>query len=763
MVRTPVRLLALAQILLLALGLTLVANAGATAPAIPWHPLETPDELLAAQREVPQGKTRADMWRQARAQALAIGAQSGDGALASAAWEEMGPSNMGGRVTDLAFDPTRGANGTLIAASSGGGVWAADADTLVFKSIWPNDLPQGIGALARASDGTLFVGTGEANPGGGSIVFGGNGVYRSRDGGATWQHLGLADSGAIGRMVVDPKDPKTIFVAATGDLFQPGGQRGVYRSTDGGDTWTQVLAGANDTTGAVDLAIDPQNPDNVYTTMWDHRREPDLRRYGGPGSGLFRSSDGGTTWKPAGSGFPTGNLGRMGVAVSATAPNIVYAIVSTTAGPFQGFYKSVDSGATWVSTSPAGDPAGLIFSQSTFGWWFGRLWVDPINPNHVFVAGVSLLSSLDGGVVFAPHTGPHADEHAMVWDSTDPTRVFLGNDGGVYRSDNRGLVNAQWTAATHQPWMQPYTIDVSQQNPDRVVAGFQDNGCNRSWNSSGTPSASGWTSYCGGDGEAAIINPTNQNNIFGCSQYGNCVRSTDGGNATAAIGATTSNRRNWTTPIVFDPNDPNVMYYAGNRVNRSTTNGNGGWQAISPDLARTAGRDTAYPFGTAFTLAVSTSDPNTLWVGMDDGGVWRTTNLGGSWERVTVAPSLSETWVSEIAIDPATTNHVLVTYSGFREGNDAAHVFETTDGGATWTDISGNLPNAPVNDILLLGNRMVVGTDIGVFATGDGGQSWVRAGEGLPLVPVMDLVYQKATNTVVAGTFGRGLWRLRLP
>ena len=763
MVRMPIRTLAIAQILLLALGLTLLTTARGATPGVPWHPLETPDELLAAQRAVPAGETRADMWRQARQQALAIAAESGNAEVAAIDWQEMGPSNMGGRVVDLAFDPTRGANGTLIAASAGGGVWAADADTLVFKSIWPNDLPQGIGALARASDGTLFVGTGEANPGGGSIVFGGNGVYRSRDGGATWEHIGLADSGAIGRMMVDPKNPKRLFVAATGDLFQPGGQRGVYRSTDGGDTWTLVLAGANDTTGAVDLAIDPQNPDNVYTTMWDHRREPDLRRYGGPGSGLYRSTNGGNTWTRGGTGFPTGDLGRMGLAVSATAPNVVYAIVNTTAGPFQGFYKSVDFGATWVSTSPAGDPAGLVFSQSTFGWWFGRVWIDPVNPNHVFIAGVSLLSSVDGGVVFAPHSGPHADQHAMVWDPTDPTRVFLGNDGGVYRSDNRGLVNVQWTAATNQPFMQAYTVDVSQQNPDRLVAGFQDNGCGRSWNASGVTSTSGWTSYCGGDGEATIINPNNENNIFGCSQYGSCSRSTNGGNNSAGIGTTTSNRRNWTTPILFDPNSTNVMYYAGNRVNRSTTNGNAGWQVISPDLARTAGRDTAYPFGTAFTVAVSGSDPNTLWVGMDDGGVWRTRNLGGAWEKVTVEPSLSETWVSEIVIDPADVDHVLVTYSGFRAGSDAAHVFETTDGGATWADISGNLPNSPVNDLLLLGEQMVVGTDIGVFASSDGGQTWLGAGDGLPMVPVMDLAYQKATNTVVAGTFGRGLWRLPLP
>lgn len=757
------RLLAITQATLLTAALALLPHMGVAAPPVEWHPLETPDELLAAQREVPEGLTRAQAWRAARDQALALGeaTAAADPALASAAWEEMGPSNIGGRVTDLVFDPD---SGTVIAAAASGGVWAADADELVFESIWPDEYPQGIGALARASDGTLYVGTGEANPGGGSIVFGGDGVYRSDDGGESWHHLGLEASGAIGRMVVDPTNPGTLYVAATGDLFNPGGERGLYRTTDGGDTWELVLAGENDTTGAVDLAIDPQNPDRVYVTMWDHLREPDRRRYGGPGSGLFRSADGGDTWERVGGGFPTGDLGRMGIAVSASAPNVLYAIVNTTAGPFEGFYKSLDYGSTWVKTSVAGDPAGLYFSQSTFGWWFGRVWVDPINPQHVFVAGVSLTSSLDGGVTFGPHVGPHADQHAMAWDPDNPARVFLGNDGGVYRSNSRGLVNAGWTAASYQPWMQAYMIDVSQDDPDRLVAGFQDNGCGRSWSSSGETSTSGWTSYCGGDGESVLINPTDQSNIFGCSQYGNCRRSTDGGNSSSGIGSTTSNRRNWTTPLVFDPNDPTVMYYAGNVVNRSTTNGNGGWEPISDDLSKGPGRDTTgYPFGTAFSLAVSASDPQTLWVGFDDGGVWRTTDLGATWTSVTVDPSVADTWMSQITIDPADADHVFVTYSGFRAGSDAAHVYETTDGGTTWTDISGDLPNAPVNDLLLIGDAIVVGTDVGVFLSRDGGASWLRAGESLPMAPVLDLAHQEATGAVVAGTFGRGLWRLSLP
>ena len=745
-----------ALVLLLALLLAVAATRPAATNLVPANgPLQAPGDWMAQARQTDRGMSTGEAFERARRQAIAVGNETAvqNPEVAAAAWENRGPHNLGGRVVDVVVDPTLA--DTIYIAAAGGGLWKSTDAGMTYSPIWPSDWGQGMGALAIAPDGTLYAGTGEANPGGGSIVFGGTGIYRSRDKGATWEHVGLPDSGAIGRIVVDPKNPNRIFVAAAGDLFNPGGERGVYRSTDGGDTWTLALAGANDTTGAVDLAIDPANPDRVFAAMWDHRREPDLRRYGGEGSGVFRTTNGGTSWERLGTGLPavSPNVGRIGIAVAPNLPNVVYAIVNTAAGPFEGFYKSVDGGTTWAKTSAAGNPGDLFFSQSTFGWWFGRIYVSPLNANHVFVAGVALTASQDGGLTFVPHTGPHADQHAMAWDPKVPGRVYLGNDGGMYRHDQGALTPAGWVKATDQPWMQFYSINVSQQDPTRLVGGLQDNGCTRSY-------PGNWNSYCGGDGVSTGIDPTDQNFVYGCSQYGNCSRSTNGADTNARFGATVSSRRNWQTAITFDPNNTNVMYYVGDVVNRSTDKG-ATWKAISPPLSTNAGRDKSYPFGTATTVAVAPTDSDRIYVGFDEGTIWKTRDQGTTWQQIDPEVLPGE-WVSRIAVDPADEETLYATFSGFRSGVRDAKVMRSDDGGDSWTDISGNLPDAPVNDIILTGQQMIVGTDVGVFTSSDGGSRWLRLGSGLPMAAVMDIDYQAATDTVVAGTFGRGIWSVPL-
>src|SRR5437762_5318939 len=356
----------------------------------------------------------------AQAAALAQAAEQSNRPLATARWRFAGPTNIGGRVVDIAVDPV--APDTIYVAAATGGVWKSADRGAQFTSIWPATNPQAMGALVIASNGTLFAGTGEANPGGGSITYGGSGVYRSTDGGAAWQLVGLMDSGTIGRLAVDPTDPQHIFAAAAGNLFNPGGERGVYESTDGGSTWPRVLAGDNDTTGAVDLAIDPINPNRVFAAMWDHLREPDLRTYGGVGSGLYRSTDGGSTWQRLTNGLPgpATTVGRIGVALAPSNPQRVYAIVNQTNGSFQGFYRSDDGGDSWTILSPNSTLAG---AQSTYGWWFSRVWVDPLDQAHVFAAGVSLCESLNSGTSFTAEVSPHADDHAMAWDLKVPGRV----------------------------------------------------------------------------------------------------------------------------------------------------------------------------------------------------------------------------------------------------------------------------------------------------------------------------------------------------
>jgi photosystem II stability/assembly factor-like uncharacterized protein len=712
-----------------------------------------PEDWFVTQRVVVGGiPVGAPERARAQADALASLTVRSDPSLAAARWRFVGPTNIGGRVVDIAVDPV--AVDTIYVAAATGGVWKSTDKGARFTSIWPASNPQSMGALVIASDGTLYAGTGEANPGGGSITYGGQGVYRSTDGGATWQPRGLADSGAIGRIAVDPTDPLHVFVAAAGHLYSPGGERGVYETTDGGATWTRDLAGDNDTTGAVDLAIDPTNPSRLFAAMWDHLREPDLRTYGGVGSGVYRSTDGGITWQRLANGLPgpSASTGRIGVAMSASNPQRLYAIVIQTGGLFSAFYRSDDGGDSWIRQPTS---SVLSASQSSYGWWFGRVWVDPLDQAHVFAGGVYLCESKNSGSSFTGEYSPHADDHAMAWDLKVSGRVYLGNDGGTYRSDVNGS-NDQWTAALSQPFTQFYSVDVSEQDARRVVGGAQDNGALRSYG--GTK----WNVFVGGDGEETLIDPTNQNKVYGCYQYGGCSRSTDGGNSMIDFtAATQSDRRNWFTPLQYNPANPAVLYYAGDLVNRSVDSGVH-WSVISPDLTGGPGPDPNYPFGTVTTLAGSATNANLVYAGTDDGRLWFTPDLGANWTRVT-DPEVPGTWVTRVTVDPTNATIAYATFSGFRSGSALPYVLKTTDGGATWASIVGNLPQAPVNDIVVVGTALYVGTDVGVYRSTNGGATWLAAGVGLPNVPVTDLEYRAASTSLYAATFGRGIYQLPLP
>jgi photosystem II stability/assembly factor-like uncharacterized protein len=407
-------------------------------------------------------------------------------------WRFAGPTNIGGRIVDLALDPRK--RDTLYAAAASGGLWRSTDAGTTFAPAWPDDLTQAMGSVAVTREGTIYAGTGEANPGGGSITYTGTGLYRSGDGGRTWRNIGLRDSGAIGKIIVDPRDSRRIFVAATGSLFNAGGDRGVYRSADGGRTWTRVLAGVNDTTGASEVMFDPTDPNRLYAVMWDHLRRPDRRSYSGVGSGVYRSTDGGTTWQRLDGLLPAAtDVGRIGLGVAPSDPDRLYAIVgrgATSAQPFGGFFTSADGGDTWERLP---DHPDLVASQSSFAWWFGKVWVDPGDARTVHVAGVALLTTRDAGQTWsAEDEAVHADQHAMVWDPRYPSRVYLGNDGGVYRSDSDGLGD-DWVKAVHEPYTQFYSAATSPQDPTRISGGTQDNGSLRSWGPCGSTSTSAAT------------------------------------------------------------------------------------------------------------------------------------------------------------------------------------------------------------------------------------------------------------------------------
>lgn len=748
--RARATLIAVVLGVVLAVAFAVLRWSPSTAPGtpLPTGPMEIPDQWMNAQRLGPDGAP-PPAGAHARARAEAVRMERLNPAVSGRSWAFQGPANIGGRITDIVVDPEL--DDTLYVTAATGGVWRSSDAADTFEPIWPHDWTQSMGALAIDSQGTLYAGTGETNPGGGSTTFGGTGVYKSTDRGASWQLVGLEDSSRIGDMHVDPSDDDTIWVAASGDLFRPGGQRGIYKSSDGGESWQRVLAGANDTTGGADIAIDPSDPDTVYVAMWDHLREPDRRLYGGEGSGIWKTTDGGASWERLTGGLPTGaDVGRPSIGVSATNPDRLYSVQLTAVGPFEGFYRSDDAGETWQEMDV---PGSVRSSQSTFGWWFGEMWIDPTDADHVFVPGVSMPETTDGGETWGTSRGIHADQQAMAWDPKVPGRVYLGNDGGMYRSDENGA-DRTWIKAGHEPYTQFYTVDVAQTDPSRFVGGTQDNGCNRSF-----PGA--WQGFGCGDGLQTLIDPRDADKHFGCSQYGNCSAYDLDGRLYGVRGP--GERRNWLTPLQFDPSDPDVMYYGSEVLSRSTDQGRS-WTQISPELALDEGRDPGgYPFGTITTVAVSASDPEVIYVGTDDALMWTTKDQGQTWTQVDQS-QYPDRWVTRIAVDPHDADIAYATFSGFRSGDDTAHVMKTTDGGRTWDDITGNLPNAPVNNVTVVEDGfLVVASDVGVFLSTFAGKTWAPFGKDLPAAPITYLSYHEDTRTVQAATFGRGIYQLELP
>jgi photosystem II stability/assembly factor-like uncharacterized protein len=605
-----------------------------------------------------------------------------------------------------------------------------------------------------SSTGTLFVGTGEANPGCGSLTYPGNGVYRSTDGGRTWQNVGLGHSARIGMLAVDPANPRVVFAAATGSLFNPGGQRGLYRSTNNGSSWHLVLPAPNPTTGADNILIDPRHPRVVYATMWDHYETPRLCHYGGVGTGVYKSTNGGTAWRRLGGGLPAPSPrlgGRIGLALAPSQPNRLYALLDDVGGLFEAFLTSTDAGRTWVKRR---SDRRLAESQSSFGWWFGRLWVDPRNPRHVFAPGVPLMQSHDAGRSWRAEFQTHVDQHAMAWDPRVPGRVYLGNDGGFYRNESNGRPS-DWVKSTYMPWTQFYSVTSSRQQPSRIVGGTQDNGVVRTW---GGPR---WNEQFDADGTAVLINPRQQRFVFVCGELGFCARSTNGGTSLTTI-PRPPYRFGWFAPMEFNPTNPRVLYWGANRLLRSTDSGRT-WHVISPDL--TGGPGPSGPgfqntTGTISAIAVAVSDPRVIYVGTDDGRVWVTGNGGGTWHRLL----RGQLWVTGLAVDPRNSRAAYVTTSGFNRGVGRAVVLRTANRGRSWVNIAGDLPRSPVNDIIFgPGHALYVAQNAGVAMSRTAGKHWVRIGTSLPNVPVYMLDYNPSARRLLAATFGRGVYAFPTP
>jgi photosystem II stability/assembly factor-like uncharacterized protein len=633
-----------------------------------------------------------------------------------------------------------------------------------------------MGALEQGPDGTLWAGTGEANPPGGGLTFFGDGVYSSTDGGRSWRNRGLGDSAAIGRIAVDPSNPRRIFVAASGSPYKPVAQRGLYRSEDGGRSWHQVLAPGNDTTGAIDVVIDPVNPKRMLAALWDHHRTAGTRTYGGVGSGLFRSEDGGTTWTRVenvtklSNGDATGltsdaSLGRIGLGIAPSRPDRVYVITGTQYGAEKGFYVSDDFGSSFSAGGKAG-------GGSRYQWWFGKIWVDPANPDHLLSADLNMRASTDGGTTWSALAGLHADQHALAWDPKVPNRLYVGNDGGVYRSDQNGTTNT-FIHAEVEPFNQSYHLAVAQDDPNRLATGLQDNGSVRSWTAATPPGdLTQFNPFGGGDGHWVLIDPTDQNIYYECLQQGTCHGHQDvNGNETSwNFGSRHSERITTDAPMAFDPLDPSIVYFGGNVLDRSTDRAHT-FTAISPtgasDLA--GGPPTGEEPDPVYTNSYHTisaigvgNDSKTLYVGTDNGLMWRSDDLGKNWTKLAGVP---QRWVNSVVVDPQSANHVWVALSGFREGSAAASVFESRNGGRTWSDVSGNLPNAPVEMLTYdpVRHRLYAATDFGAYTVKASARNWTQIATGLPQTSVLDVKVSGDGATVYAATFGRSIWKAPAP
>jgi photosystem II stability/assembly factor-like uncharacterized protein len=668
-------------------------------------------------------------------------------------WVFQGPLNIGGRISAVAMPASDmqtiyagAASGGIFKSTNGGGSWDA---------IFEDELSLSIGdiVIAPSDENILYVGTGEANAGGGSMAYDGFGIYRSDDAGDTWQHLGLEDCGSVGRVEVHPNDPLVCFVAAMGRLFSNNPERGVFRTTDGGSNWEKVLF-LNDSTGAIDIVIHPDDPDIIYASMWERVRRPNRRDYGGPSSGLYRSFDGGDTWSEMTSGLPNdAYVGRIGIDIAEADPDVLYAIYADDIGYFDGVYKTTNGGNSWIRTND-GDLSNMY---SSYGWWFGRISVDPVNPNVAYAIGFDLYKTSSGGNSWSMISAAvHVDQHDLVAHPQNPSHVVLGNDGGIYISDNAG---SSWTFLQNMPITQFYTCEVDEQHPERFYGGTQDNGTNRTM----TGNDDDWQSIYWGDGFYVLVDPVDNNYIYAEYQYGSFARSTNGGYSfnTAMTGISGSDRKNWNTPFIIDPQDEQILYFGANRLYK-TTNRAVSWTAISPDLTN-GGGGVNVTWSTITTIAAAPSNNQWIYVGTDDGNVWRTSNGGGNWTKI--SDDLPVRWVTRVAVDPYDENTAYVTLSGYRYDSYLPHVFRSTDGGGIWEDISGNLPDVPVNDIIVdpsVDSAIYIATDFGVYVSWNLGQNWLMLGDNLPNVPIVDLRLHQPTHTLVAATYGRSMYSFNL-
>jgi photosystem II stability/assembly factor-like uncharacterized protein len=690
-------------------------------------------------------------------------------------WRSIGPANMGGRTADVEGVP--GDPSTVYVATASGGLWKTTNGGVRWTPVFERQGTISIGdiALEPGNPEVVWVGTGESNTRN-SVSFG-DGVYKSTDGGKTWQHMGLRDSERISRVLVHPRDPNVVYVGALGRAFGPNEERGVFMTTDGGKTWSKTLY-VDSEHGVADMDMDPSNPNVLYAAMWKFRRTPWTHTSGSERGGVFKSVDGGRTWKKLETGLPK-TVGRIGVKVAPSNPSVVYAITEAKDGTL---YRSDDGGETWRNVSKE----TRIVSR---GFYYTDMRVDPTNENRIYAVASTLFVSIDGGRSFRSITGrTHIDYHALWIDPTNPKRMWQGQDGGVAVSYDAGET---WEYVNNMPLGQFYQIHVDDRQPFYyITGGLQDNG---TWTGpSRTREPAGilnddWRMVSFGDGFFALSHPDDPDLYLTESQGGNVVRTDmrtreqqlvvpymgdDGGPAEFA-----KYRFNWNAPLVASPHDGKTVYLGGNVLFRSNDFGKT-WTAISPDLTlndkskqKDAGGPVAFEntgaeyYATIISVAESPLKAGTVWAGTDDGNLQLTTDGGKNWTNLTKnVPGLApNSPVSHVEPSRADAGTAYVSFDRHMLDDFRPYVFKTTDGGRTFQNVTGNLPakahvwvvrEDPKNPRLIY-----AGTELGLYASYTGGGEWVFLGlKNLPHVAVHDIVVHPRENDLVLGTHGRSVW-----
>ena len=680
----------------------------------------------------------------------------------------------GGRV--VAVSGVVGQNDTYYFGAVAGGVWKTTDGGLTWKPIFDKmkDASPSIGAIAvsESDPNVIYVGTGEACIRGN--IVGGNGVFKSIDAGATWKFVGLADTHAIGRLIVDPKNPDVAFVAALGHPFRDSEERGIFRTRDGGKRWEKVLY-KDAKSGGIDITFDPSNANILYAALWQAKRTPWSMDSGGPGTGLYKSIDGGTTWKQlTGNGLPEGTIGRIGVTVSGANPNRVWAVVEADKG---GIFRSDDGGQTWR----------LMTDDHNYrqrAWYYSHIFADPKAADTVYILNTSAYRSNDGGKTFTRIRTPHGDNHALWIDPTNPKRLINGNDGGANVSTNGG---ENWTTIYNQPTAQFYHVVADNRFPYYIYGAQQDNStvAIASAGLDGSITPSDWYPVGGGESGYIAPDPTDANIVYAGSYGGEITRYDHRTRQQQAVNpwpinpigwaaADVKHRFQWTEPIVFSPHDPKTLYYGGEVLFKTTDNGMN-WTIISPDLTRndkarqaasggpiTKDNTGVEVYDTIFSVVESPVEKDLIWAGTDDGLVHITRDGGQHWENVT--PKAMPEWgtVSMIEASSREPGTAYIAVERHKMDDFAPYVFKTTDFGNTWTKLINGFPaNNYIHAVRSDPQRpglLFAGTEQGVYVSFDDGAKWQPIEINLPMSPVNDLIVKN--NDLVVATHGRAFWIL---